>query len=210
MGVLISGSGTNLQALLDATAGDHAARIAVVVSNRPDAPGLERARKADVPVVVLGAKGHDSRESYDAALVDVLRSHDVAWVCLAGFMRLVTPVFLDAFPWRVLNIHPSLLPSFPGLHAQEQALAHGVSLTGATVHLVDTGTDTGPIVAQAAVPVLPDDTADTLKARILRQEHRLYPMALGWAAEGRVRVVGHRVELDLPHGAHRAWFDGTP
>jgi len=203
--VLISGSGTNLQALLDACAADdHPARIAVVVSSRPDAAGLERARRAGVPTVVLGGKGFDGREAYDRALVEILRSHDVAWVCLAGFMRLVTAVLLEAYPWRVLNIHPSLLPAFPGLHAQEQALAHGVCVAGATVHLVDTGTDTGPIVAQATVPVLEDDTVDSLKERILKQEHRLYPMALRWAVEGRLAVVGHKVRIDLPAGSSRA------
>jgi len=203
--VLISGSGTNLQALLDDCASDdHPARIVVVVSSRADALGLERARSAGVPTAVLPARGFATREDYDRALVDILRAHDVAWVCLAGFMRIVTAVLLEAFPWRVLNIHPSILPAFPGLHAQEQALAHGVCVTGATVHLVDTGTDTGPIVAQAAVPVIDGDTVDTLKERVLRQEHRLYPMALRWAVEGRLRVVGHRIELDLPAGTSRA------
>lgn len=188
--VLLSGSGTNLQALLDACADPaHPARVAVVLSNKPDAYGLERAGRAGVPTAVLPAKGHATREAYDAALVETLRAHAVEWVCLAGFMRLVTPVFLDAFPWRVLNIHPSLLPAFPGLHAQEQALAHGVTVAGCTVHLVDAGTDTGPIIAQAAVPVLQGDDRDALAARILPREHDLLVTAIRWIAVGKVDVV---------------------
>jgi phosphoribosylglycinamide formyltransferase 1 len=178
--VLISGSGTNLQALLDACADPNfPARIALVLSNRRDAFGLERARKASVPAVWLSHRAFAKRKDYDAELVRVLREHEVEWVCLAGFMRLVTPTFLAAFPRRVLNIHPSLLPSFPGLHAQQQAFDHGVKITGCTVHYVDEGTDTGPIIAQASVPVLNNDTVDTLSARILEQEHRLYPSVLG-------------------------------
>lgn len=211
VGVLISGSGTNLQALLDACA-DPAfpARIAVVLSHRPDAYGLERARRAGVPTEVHLQREHPDRASFDRAVVASLEAHGVEWVCLAGYMRLVTPVFLGAYPQRVLNIHPALLPSFPGLHAQEQTHAHGVRIAGATVHLVDEGTDTGPIIAQGAVPVLPHDTLPDLTARILRMEHRLYPLALRWAAEGRVRVEGRRVHLDLPPGTSPALFDPEP
>lgn len=211
VGVLISGSGTNLQALIDAAAdATFPARLAVVISNRSRAYGLERAQMAGIPTEVLSHRRFDDREAYDAALVEVLREHEVQWVCLAGFMRLVTPVFLDAFPQRVLNIHPALLPAFPGLHAQRQALEYGVAISGATVHLVDRGTDTGPVVAQAAVPVLPDDDEDALKARILRQEHRLYPMVLRWAVEGRLQVEGRRVTVDLPEGEQRFLFAPEP
>lgn len=209
--VLISGSGTNLQALLDATAQpDFPARVTVVVSDRPAAYGLERARAAGVPTVVLTRKQHPERHTFDEALLQVLTEHQVDWVCLAGFMRLVTPVLLGAFPHRVLNIHPALLPAFPGLRAQEQALAHGVRVTGATVHLVEEGMDTGPIIAQGAVPVLPSDTPDTLKARILRVEHRIYPLALRWAAEGRLSVVGRRVQVALRPGEQTFLWDDAP
>ncbi len=179
VGVLISGSGTNLQALIDACAEPtFPARISVVISNKAHAYGLERARAANIPVVAESHRGWPSREAYDAKLVEHLKAHHVEWVCLAGFMRIVTPTLIDGMGGKVLNIHPSLLPSFPGMHAQRQALEHGVKITGATVHLVDAGMDTGPIVEQAAVPVLDDDDLDALKARILAVEHEIYPAAL--------------------------------
>lgn len=194
LGVLLSGSGTNLQALIDAiAAGRLHARIAVVISNVTAAPGLERARRHGVPAIALAHRDAPSREAYDRELVAVLREHGVALVALAGFMRLVTPVLLDAYPDRVLNIHPALLPAFPGLHAERQALQHGALLTGATVHFVDEETDHGPILAQAAVPILPDDTESTLHQRVQRQEHRLYPFAIQLIAAGRVRLEGRRV-----------------
>jgi phosphoribosylglycinamide formyltransferase 1 len=187
LGVLASGGGTNLQAILDAiAAGKLDARIAVVVSNVEGAGALERARAAGVPTVVVDHTKHDSRRSFDAALVDVLRARGVEWVVLAGFMRLLTDVLLDAFPMRVVNIHPALLPAFPGVHAQRQALEYGVRITGCTVHLVDRGTDTGPIVAQAAVPVREGDDEETLRLRILEREHELLPRVLQWIAEGRL------------------------
>jgi phosphoribosylglycinamide formyltransferase-1 len=196
LGVLLSGSGTNLQALIDAiAAGRLHARIGVVMSNVPQAPGVDRARRHGLPTVVVAHGDAPSREAYDARLVEVLRAHEVALVVLAGFMRLVSPVLLAAYPNRVLNIHPALLPAFPGLHAERQALAHGARLTGVTVHFVDELTDHGPILAQAAVPVLPDDTEERLHARIQREEHRLYPFAIQLIAEGRVRVDGRRVEI---------------
>lgn len=195
VGVAISGSGTNLQALLDDAARPGCPyRIAVVVSNKPDAYGLERARAARVPAVALPHRGL-AREDYDQQLVDVFRAHGCDWVALAGFLRIVTGRLLDAFPERVLNIHPALLPAFPGMHGQAQAFAAGVRIAGATVHLVDRGTDTGPIVIQGAVPVLPDDDADRLAARILTVEHQIYPRALRWAAEGRLVVDGRRVRV---------------
>jgi phosphoribosylglycinamide formyltransferase-1 len=196
LGVLLSGSGTNLQALIDAvTAGRLDATIAVVVSNVPDAAGLERARRHGIAAVALDHRDRASREAYDAELVRVLRTHDVGLVVLAGFMRLVTPVLLDAYPNRVVNIHPALLPAFPGLHAERQALAHGARLTGVTVHFVDEKADHGPIIAQAAVPILPDDTEATLHARVQQQEHGIYPFAIQLIAQGRVRIEGRRVVI---------------
>ena len=199
--VLASGSGTNLQALLDAaSAADFPAEIAVVLSNRPKAYALERAQQAGIPVEVVRVRDFEDRQSYDAEVVRRLKQHRVEWVALAGYMRLVTDVFLNAFPNRVLNIHPSLLPAFTGLHAQEQTLEYGVRVGGCTVHLVDAGTDTGPIIGQAVVPIEAGDTPDDLKARILVQEHRLYPLCLRWAVEGRLTVEGRRVHVALGSG----------
>lgn len=201
LGVLVSGSGTNLQAILDAvTAGRLAAKVGVVVSNVATAKGLNRARAAGVPAIVVDHKAYADRAAFDAAVVEVLRAHGVGCVVLAGFMRLVTPVLLDAFPHRVINIHPSLLPAFPGVHAQAQALRYGVRVTGCTVHLVDAGMDTGPILAQATVPVLDGDDEASLIARILEKEHELLPKVLQWIAEGRVEVAarGERGEGARP------------
>jgi phosphoribosylglycinamide formyltransferase-1 len=202
LGVLASGGGTNLQAILDAcAAGRIAAEVAVVLSNVPGAGALERARKAGVTTEVVPSKGVSDREAYDLRLVEVLRGHRVELVCLAGYMRIVTPAFLRAFgptpesrgcP-RVVNVHPGLLPSFPGLHAQRQCVDYGARFGGCTVHFVDEGTDTGPVIAQAVVPVEPGDTDETLGKRILAQEHRLYPQAIQWFAEGRLSVQGRRV-----------------
>ena len=189
LGVLISGRGSNLGAVLDATArGELAAQVAVVVSNKADAAGLDRARSAGVPAYVMRHGDHATREAFDGVLVSALREHAVDCVVLAGFMRLVTPVLLDAFPDRVVNVHPSLLPAFPGVDAQAQALAHGVRVTGCTVHLVDAGTDTGPILLQAAVPVLEGDTRDALADRVLVREHQLLVRALGLLAGGAVAI----------------------
>jgi phosphoribosylglycinamide formyltransferase-1 len=210
VGVLLSGSGTNLQALLDACQGEFPARIAVVVSNNPDAYGLERARRAGVPAICVPHRGWGSRAGFERELTRVLREHGVEWVACAGFMRLLTPVFLDAWPERVLNIHPALLPAFPGVDAQGQAHAYGVRIAGATVHFVDAGTDTGPIVAQAAAPVLPSDTRDDVQARILSLEHELYPMVLCMAAEGRLRVEGRRVRVELAGGERLLLWASTP
>ncbi|MFL5358341.1 phosphoribosylglycinamide formyltransferase [Archangium sp.] len=194
LGVLVSGSGSNLQALLDACSRpDFPAEVARVVSNVPTAFALERARKAGVPTVVLDHKAFGSRADFEKALVETLVSAGVEWVCLAGFMRLLGADFLGRFPGKVLNIHPSLLPAFTGLHAQRQALERGVKLAGCTVHFVDPGMDTGPIIAQAAVPVLPGDDEAALTARILKEEHRLYPLVVKWVATGAVRMVGGRV-----------------
>ena len=196
VGVLVSGRGSNLQALIDAARrGELGAEIAVVVSNVEDAPGLDRARQAGIPAVFRDHRGM-KREAFDAEVVEVLRAHGVDLVCLAGFMRLLSPVFVRAFPGRILNIHPALLPAFPGLDAQRQAFEHGVKVSGATVHLVDEGLDSGPIVAQEAVRVLSSDTPETLAARILETEHRLYPRAVRLLLEGRCRVEGRRVIVE--------------
>ena len=193
IGVLISGRGSNLQAMIDAVAADRLeAGIGVVVSNRADAVGLARAARAGIETLVLSHRHFATREDYDRALVAALRAHRVDLVCLAGFMRLLGPVFLEAFPNAVLNIHPSLLPAFPGLDAQRQALDHGVRITGATVHLVTPELDAGPIVLQAPVAVLDGDTLETLSARILAEEHRIYPEAIGIVLGGAWRVEGRR------------------
>ena len=193
LGVLISGRGSNLQALIDAiAAGRLDATIAVVISNNPDALGLARPRTASIKTIVMPHKEWPTRDDYDRGLVETLRQHDVSLVCLAGFMRRLGPVFIDAFPNRVLNVHPSLLPAFPGLDAQRQAFEHGAKVSGATVHLVTADLDAGPIVLQAAVPALADDTPESLAARILEQEHRLYPEAVRLILAGAWRLDGRR------------------
>jgi phosphoribosylglycinamide formyltransferase-1 len=192
LGVLVSGRGSNLQSIIDAVgSGRLDAIIPLVVSNRGEAAGLKRARDAGIEAIHLDPANYPKRGDYDAALSDLLAAR-VDLVCLAGFMRVVGPEFLKVFPDKVLNIHPSLLPSFPGLDAQRQALEHGVRISGATVHLVTSELDAGPIVMQAAVPVLDDDTVDTLSARILVEEHRIYPEAIGLVSSGRWRIEGRR------------------
>jgi phosphoribosylglycinamide formyltransferase 1 len=194
LAVLISGRGSNLQSIIDAIGrGDLAATIAVVISNRADAAGLARAREAGIEAIHLNPREHPDRDTYDRAIVDLLKAREVGLVCLAGFMRLVGPPLLDAFPNRILNIHPSLLPAFPGVEAQRQAFDYGVRITGATVHVVTAELDNGPIVAQSAVPVLNDDTPDTLAARILIEEHRLYPEAIRVMLDGGWRINGRRL-----------------
>ena len=195
LGILISGRGSNFAAIADNVAsGQLGAEIAVVISNRAEARGLEAARTRGLTAVCLPSKGLD-REVYDRMLAAELHKHGVELVCLAGFMRLLSAGFIREFPNRILNIHPSLLPAFPGLDAQHQALAHGVKITGCTVHFVDEDLDAGPIVIQAAVPVLDDDTEETLSARILKQEHRIYSEAIGIVIAGKYRVEGRRVLL---------------
>ena len=192
LGILISGRGSNMRAIVGAVAaGRLNARVAVVLSNRPSAAGLEWAWSAGVETAVLPHRDYPSREAYDLTVVRELRARDVDLVCLAGFMRLLSPAFVAAYPNAILNIHPSLLPAFPGVEAQRQALEHGVRVSGATVHFVTADLDTGPIIRQAAVPVRGDDTVEALSARILEQEHRIYPEAIaeviagGWSVEGR-------------------------
>jgi phosphoribosylglycinamide formyltransferase-1 len=189
LGVLVSGSGTNLQAILDAIAlRTLDARVAVVVSNVRHAGAIERARRAGVEAVVIEHGASADRRAFDGRVVDALRARGVELVVLAGFMRIVTDVLLDAFPMRVINVHPALLPSFPGVRAQRQALEYGVRIAGCTVHFVDSGTDTGPIVAQAAVAVYDDDDEERLRDRILAEEHALLPRVLQWIATGRVSI----------------------
>jgi phosphoribosylglycinamide formyltransferase-1 len=190
LGVLVSGTGTNLQAILDAVdAGNLPAVVRVVISNKPDALALERARKHGVPTVTISHKSYPTREAFDGALVAALREHGVEWVVLAGFMRLLTRTMLEGFKNRIVNIHPSLLPAFPGVDAQEQAFEYGVKVAGCTVHLVDEGTDTGPILMQRAVPVLDTDDAAALRARILGEEHALLVETLRAIATGKLEVL---------------------
>ena len=191
IGVLVSGTGSNLQAILDAI-DNHAldARLAVVISNVPGAPALDRARAAGVEALVVDHRTFPDRRTFDRQLLAALKARDVETVVLAGFMRLLTDVLLEAFPMRIVNVHPALLPAFPGIHAQRQALECGVRIAGCTVHFVDRGTDTGPIIAQAAVPVMDDDDEESLRQRILAREHELLPRVLQWIAEGRVSIDG--------------------
>lgn len=197
--VLISGSGSNLQAIIDASLrGEVPARVGLVVSNNADAFGLVRAKNHGIPTEVVDHRAFTSREAFDARLVEVVKSSGAELVCLAGFMRVLTPVFVRAFPGRILNIHPALLPSFPGTHGPRQALQYGVKFSGCTVHFLDEGVDTGPIIIQAVVPVYDDDTEQTLTARILAQEHKIYPAAIRLVLEGRVRLEGRRVLAAVP------------
>jgi phosphoribosylglycinamide formyltransferase-1 len=194
LGVLLSGRGSNLQAIIDAIAEQRLdATIAVVISNQENAGGLERARRVGIETLTLSHRGWPSRDDYDRALVSELRKRNVALVCLAGFMRKVGAPLIDAFPNAVLNIHPSLLPSFPGLHAQQEALDHGVKTSGVTVHFVTADLDAGPIIVQRTVPVRDDDTKETLAARILVEEHRAYPEAIALVLDGGWRIDGRRV-----------------
>lgn len=194
LGVLASGRGSNLQSIMDAAAaGKIKAEVAVVFSDNKDAFALERARKAGIPALHLNPRDFGSKEQYEKAVLKLLNEHGVQLVCLAGYMRIVGRVILDAFPNRVINIHPALLPAFPGLHGQQQAWDYGVKFSGCTVHFVDEGMDTGPIILQAVVPVYDDDTADTLADRILEQEHKIYPEAVGLIAEGRLKLNGRKV-----------------
>lgn len=193
IGILISGRGSNMQALVRAVEdGRLAARIAVVISNRPQAPGLELARQAGIETLVVDHRQFTTRHDFDRTLAMELKARNVVLVCLAGFMRLVGADLLEAFPYGVLNVHPSLLPAFPGVNAQQQALAHGVKVAGATVHLVTPELDGGPIIIQACVPVRPGDTVDSLSARILVEEHRIYPEAVQLVLAGGWRVDGRR------------------
>jgi len=197
LGVLVSGRGSNLQAIIDnIDKGALSAEVAVVISDQAGAFSLERAKKHNIPAVHVSASGYKGkRDEYDSLLVKELQKHDAELVILAGFMRIITPTLLRAFPSRVLNIHPALLPAFPGLHVQKAAIEHGVKFSGCTVHFVDEGMDTGPIIIQAVVPILDNDTEDSLSERILKQEHKIYSRAIQLYAEDRLKVEGRRVTV---------------
>lgn len=199
LGCLASGGGSNLQAIIDRCRdGSLPAEISVVISNKPDSGALQRARRAGIPALCIDHRNYPSREDFDRAVVAALLEAGVELIVLAGFMRLISDVFLDAFPGRIMNIHPALLPAFPGLHVQRKALEYGARVTGCTVHFVDGGVDTGPIVIQAVVPILDDDTEESLSARILEQEHRIYPRAIELFAQGRLHIDGRRVRIEPP------------
>jgi phosphoribosylglycinamide formyltransferase-1 len=199
LAVLASGGGTNLQAIIDCCReGTLNAEIVLVLSNNPESGALRRARGSDLALACLDHRQFSDRFAYDQALIAVLRESGADLVVLAGFMRLLSDEFLRTFPGRIMNIHPSLLPAFPGLNAQRQALEYGVRLAGCTVHFLDSGVDTGPIILQAAVPVLDEDTVETLSRRILREEHRIYPLAIQLYAEGRLHIEGRRVRIEPP------------
>ena len=197
IGVLVSGSGSNLQSIIDHTeAGTLDAEIRIVISNNPDALALERCRKHRICSVVVDHRQFDTRESYDRRTISILESSGVELVVMAGFMRILSPEFFRAFPRRIMNIHPALLPAFPGIHVQHKAVEYGVKFAGCTVHFADEGIDTGPIIIQSVVPVFEDDTADTLSARILKEEHRIYPQAIQYYAEGRIEIRGRKVFIN--------------
>ena len=214
IGILVSGSGSNLQSIIDRIEqGDLAAEIKVVISNNPEAYALERCRKHHIPAVVIRHQEFQKREDFDREMIHVLKFHEVELVAMAGFMRVLSPLFLNAFSMKIMNIHPALLPAFPGTHVQQKAIDYGVKFSGCTVHFADEGIDTGPVIIQAVVPVLAGDTADTLAARILKEEHRIYPQAIQFYAEGRIQVSGRKVTIKsmppMPESAvHNPPLDG--
>lgn len=192
--VLISGSGTNLQAIIDHVENeDIPAELALVISNIPEAYGLVRAKKYNIPTSIIEHKKYPSREDFDKEIVSVLKKHNIDLVVLAGYMRIITPYFVKNFKNRIINIHPAILPSFPGTHAQKQAFDYGVKITGCTIHFVDEGTDTGPIILQSAVPVMDGDTLEILTARILKEEHKNLPLAIKYFVEGKLEIKGRKV-----------------
>lgn len=196
IGVLVSGSGSNLQSLIDHIAqGMLDAKIKLVISNNPDAFAIERCRKHGIPVITLDHRSFLSRELFDRRMIELLKAAEVELVVMAGFMRILSSAFFKSFPMRIMNIHPALLPAFPGTHVQQQALDYGVKFSGCTVHFADEGVDSGPIIIQAVVPVCDDDDVERLSARILREEHRIYPLAIQYYAEGRIEIIGRRVRI---------------
>ena len=196
LGVLISGSGSNLQSIIDnIEKGALKAVIKIVICNNPHAFGLTRAQKHSLPVAILKHEDFRTREDFDTELIRILKSYEIDLVVLAGFLRILTPVFLKAFPHKIINIHPALLPSFPGIHAQKNALQYGVKFSGCTVHFIDEGVDTGPIIIQSVVPVFQEDTEETLAARILKEEHRIYPQAIQFFSEGKIKITGRKVQI---------------
>jgi phosphoribosylglycinamide formyltransferase-1 len=205
LGVLISGNGSNLQSIIDhIEKGSLRAIIKIVISNNPDAYGTIRAKKHGIPVVILKHTDFKNKEDFDLELIKILKSNQVDLVILAGFMRILTPAFLKAFSHKIMNIHPALLPSFPGIHGQKQAVEYGVKISGCTVHFVDEGVDTGPIIIQSAVQVLDDDTEETLAARILKKEHMIYPQAIQLFADGKIEIKGRKVLIkNVRFNCHR-------
>jgi len=196
IGILVSGSGSNFQSIINQVEnGVLDAVIKVVISNNPDAYALERAKKHNIPAVVINHNDFKDRERFDQKMIDVLKSYSVELVVMAGFMRLLTPLFIKTFPMKIMNIHPAILPSFQGIHAQERAFDYGVKFSGCTVHFADEGVDTGSIIIQSIVPVYDDDTADTLQERILKEEHRIFPQAIQLYAEGKLEIVGRKVHV---------------
>ena len=196
LGVLCSGRGTNLQSIMAAVeSGQIPASIGVVLTDKPEAKALERAEKAGIPHAFIDRRAYETRRDFEEQLVSKLRQHDVSLVILAGFMRILSPYFVQQYPGRILNVHPALLPAFPGAHAHRDVLAYGVKVSGCTIHFVDEGTDSGPIILQAAVPVLPEDTEETLAERVLAVEHRLYPRAIALCVKGQLRVEGRHVHI---------------
>ena len=196
LGVLISGNGSNLQSIIDhIEKGSLKAVIKIVISNNPDALGLKRAEKHEIPCVVLKYGDFKSKEDFDSKLIQTLKDNGVDLVVLAGFMRIISPAFLKAFTHKIMNIHPALLPSFPGLHGQKQAIDYGVKFSGCTVHFVDEGVDTGPVIIQSAVPVFDDDTEESLSARIIKEEHKIYPRAIQLFADGKIEIKGRKVYI---------------
>lgn len=203
LGVLVSGRGSNLQAIIEAIlSGEIRARIGAVISDQPDAKALERAGRYDIPAIYINRRDYASRDDFETAVAGQLAAHGVELVVLAGFMRILGSHFIQKFSGRIMNIHPALLPSFPGLEAQKQAVEYGVRVSGCTVHFVDEGMDSGPIILQEAVPVVPEDTAETLATRILEVEHKLYPCAINLYCEGRLRVEGRRVLIEKGEDEH--------
>ncbi|MDA3904128.1 MAG: phosphoribosylglycinamide formyltransferase [Desulfuromusa sp.] len=197
LAILASGSGSNLQSIIDQCQQERLdAEISLVISNNPAAGALERAKQAGINNICINHRKFDMREEFDQAVVAALKEVGAELVVLAGFMRIISDVFLQAFPQKIINIHPALLPSFPGLQVQQKAIEYGAKFSGCTVHFVDGGVDTGPIIVQAVVPVFADDCADTLSARILEQEHKIYPQAIQWFAEGRVKIEGRQVKIE--------------
>ena len=196
LGILISGNGSNLQSIIDhIEKGSLKATIKIVICNNPDAYGITRAKKHGIPVVVLKNGDFKNKEEFDLELIRILKNNSVDLIILAGFMRIITLTLLKAFPHKIMNIHPALLPSFPGIHGQKQALEYGVKLSGCTVHFVDEGVDTGPIIIQSAVQVFDNDTEETLAARILKEEHKIYPQAIQFFAEGKIEIKGRKVRI---------------
>ncbi len=204
IGALASGGGSNVQSIIDhIEAGKLAAELVLLLTDNPDAGVLKRAARHGIPFAIIEPENYENRDEHDRAMIEALKAEHVELVVLAGYMRIISPEFVRAFPGRIMNIHPALLPAFPGIHVQAKAAAYGVRFSGCTVHFVDEGMDTGPIILQAVVPVLPEDDGDSLGARILRQEHRIYPEAIRLFAEGRlqiegrhVRILGHTVDAD--------------